>query len=109
MSTKAPPSLYLSLIDRANAYHFCYPERRNTDIHESHSHDKTLLTVRIIALLYLSAIYAGTLYEMPTLNTNIIYLTMIGYTLTWLYFMLSLQHYLFKTYFSPQYISLNED
>jgi hypothetical protein len=61
--------------------------------------------VRVVALLYLSFIYMATLIEMPSFNTNIIYLTMIGYSLSWLYFMLCLQHFVLKAWvgLSPQY------
>jgi hypothetical protein len=51
------------------------------------------MALRIVGFVYISGIYIWALIEMPTFNTNIIYLTMLGYTSTWLYFALSLQDY----------------
>ena len=94
MSKVHDPVTRLAL--KLDSYHFCYPERRHLDIHETHYHKKLLLTIRVVAYLYLTFIYLWTLVQMPTFNTNIIYLTMVGYLLTWLYFGLTLQHYFFS-------------
>jgi hypothetical protein len=57
-----------------------------------------LFGVRFIAFIYLTGIYVWALASMPSLTTNVIFLTMIGYLMTWLYFAVTLQHHILGKY-----------
>jgi len=83
--------VYQKLSRKFHEYYFEYPERRSLNLHESHMNENTLMGIRIVAFVYLSGIYFWALIQMATLNTNLIFLTLLGYTATWLYFGLSLQ------------------
>lgn len=85
------PTYYSRFRRVFHEYYFNYPDCRTLNLHESHLSDNTLLGIRIVAFVYLTGIYIWALVDMPTLNTNLIFLTMLGYTATWLYFGLSLQ------------------
>jgi hypothetical protein len=100
-----PKGLYNSLVHSLDEYFFNYPDRRPLNIHESHIDNKCLLGIRVVAFIYMSMVYVWTLLQMPSFNTNIIYLTMVGYTLSWLYFGLTIQHYFLRGAFtiSTQY------
>jgi hypothetical protein len=68
-------------------YYFNYPNRRTLKIHESHLNDSVLLGIRLIAFVYLTIIYLWSLFQIiKSVNTNIIFLTMLGFTGSWLYF-----------------------
>lgn len=56
-----------------------------------------LFGVRFVAFIYLTGIYLWTLASMPSLATNLIFLTMIGYLMAWLYFAVTLQHHFLGT------------
>lgn len=53
-----------------------------------------LVWIRLGCLVYLTGIYLWTLWFMPNAIENIIYLTMQGYFLTWVFFALALEDYL---------------
>jgi len=53
-----------------------------------------LVWVRLGCLIYLTGVYIWALAFMPNAIENLIYLTMNGYFLTWVFFALSLEDYL---------------
>ena len=72
-----------------NDYYFNYPGRIPINIHQSHLNDSVLLGIRTIAFVYISVIYLWSLLQLiKSLNTLVIYLTMVGFMCTWLYFAL---------------------
>lgn len=63
-------------------------------IHHSTVNDRVLFYFRLFAFIFLTSIYVWTIAALQqSLMENIMYLTMIGYSLSWLYFGLSLQDY----------------
>lgn len=70
--------------------------------------------IRLGCFLYLTAIYLWAIIRMRSYLDNIIYLTMIGYFITWLYFGLTMQRYLMdvmnrgnqRKYTAPSYLLL---
>lgn len=72
---------------------YLFPEEHIINIHHSVINQKVLHGFRIFALTYLSVIYFWALSLFKSALGNIIYLTMIGYFLAWLYFLLVLQDY----------------
>lgn len=79
-------------VDELHLYFF--PEEHSISIHHSPINSATLFYFRIFALLYLTAIYIWSITTTASALNNIIYLTMQGYYLTWLYFFLVLQDYM---------------
>lgn len=72
---------------------YLFPEDHSISLHHSTINTQTLLYIRIIALIYLTAIYVWSITTTQSALNNIIYLTMQGYFLTWLYFLLIIQDY----------------
>ena len=63
-------------------------------MHQSTVSDRILFYFRLFAFILLTAIYIWTIAVIQqSLMENIMYLTMIGYLLSWLYFGLVLQDY----------------
>jgi hypothetical protein len=63
-------------------------------VHQSTVNDRVLFYFRLFAFILLTAIYVWTIAVIQqSLMENIMYLTMIGYLLSWLYFGLTLQDY----------------
>lgn len=79
-------------VDELHLYFF--PEVHSINIHHSPVNSATLFYIRIFSLLYLTAIYIWSITTTVSALNNIIYLTMQGYYLTWLYFFLVMQDYL---------------
>lgn len=74
------------------------------EIHFSHIDSNHLFLIRLGCFIYLTTIYIWTLNDMGSFLTNIIYLTMQGYLITWLYFSLVIQDYLFHNKFGKKII-----
>jgi hypothetical protein len=95
---KDESSLYVKLARRFHDFHFKYPGRREVNVHESHLNERVLVCLRIVAFIYLTGIYVWALStDTPSFAINIIYLTMVGYLASWLYFGIAVQHQLFMS------------
>ena len=71
---------------------YLFPFNETTlPFNDSHINSEVLFRLRLAFTLYLTFIYLWSFLMMPTLLDNIIYLTDLGYFLTWLYFLLSIQ------------------
>lgn len=73
---------------------YLFPEEHAISLHYSPININTLFYVRLGSLLYLTGIYLWTITLSNSLMVNIIYLTMQGYFLTWLYFVAVMQDYM---------------
>ena len=73
---------------------YFFPSSHTISLHHSHKNTNTLFYIRLFSGIYLTGIYLWSNTTMPTLLDNVIYLTMQGYFITWLYFILILQDYL---------------
>ena len=67
-------------------------------IHQSPINSTTLFIIRLCALIYLTAIFIWNMLLSSTVLVNIVFLTMWGYFFTWLYFLLTIQHYILYEY-----------
>lgn len=72
---------------------YFFPSHYIINLHYSHLNINTLFYVRLFSFIYLTAIYLWSFTSTPTILYNVIYLTMQGYFLTWLYFLLVMQDY----------------
>lgn len=91
-------------MDKVHDYLFNNLDHPVIEIHHSHINHNKLFKARLISFLYISAIYLWVLWDMASITTNFIYLTLHGYFMTWLFYALVLQDYwLTKVYGKQQH------
>lgn len=74
---------------------FLHPEPR-LHAHYSPINSTILLIIRVVAALYLTGFYLYDFSDSETLLNRWIYLTNVGYFLTWLYFLIIVQSRIFS-------------
>lgn len=85
----------LSSKNKTKAIHdYLFPEDHTISLHHSISNIDTLFYIRLGSLIYISGVYLWSFTLIDSLLVNIIYLTMQGYFLTWLYFLATMQDYM---------------
>lgn len=75
-------------------HNYFFPDEHSISVHHSIINIKTLFYFRVFALIYLTFIYIWSIAISTSAMTNFIYLTMQGYYLTWLFFLLTIQDYM---------------
>lgn len=73
---------------------YFFPKQHTISLHYSVFNHNVMFYTRLFSLLYLSWAYLWCILTVKTALMNIIYLTMQGYFMTWLFFLLSFQDYI---------------